>query len=64
MAWLMIALASNPSVQKRAQAEIDRVVSRERMPTFKDIPQLPYLNAVVTEVLRWRGVGTLGRIIL
>jgi len=43
-----------PEVQRRAQAEIDAVVGRDRLPTFSDAPRLPYVCAVVKEILRWR----------
>ena len=49
-----------PDVQQKAQAEIDSVVGTGRLPTFADQPYLPYVNAVVTEVLRWNSVGPLG----
>ena len=38
------------------QEEIDRVVGRERLPTFEDIEKMPYLAAFVKEVHRWRPV--------
>jgi cytochrome P450 len=47
-------MVENPNVQARAQAELDAVVGRERLPTFEDRPNLPYLNALVLEVLRWK----------
>ena len=43
-----------PEVQKRAQDELDAVVGRERLPTFADMPRLPYICAVIKEVIRWR----------
>lgn len=43
-----------------AQAELDRVVGRERLPTFDDLPSLRYVMAVVSETLRWRPVAVLG----
>jgi cytochrome P450 len=43
-----------PEVQRRAQAELDAVIGRDRLPTFSDAPRLPYLSAVIREVLRWR----------
>lgn len=49
-----------PDVQKKAQAEIDSVVGIGKLPTFSDQPDLPYVNAVVSEVLRWNSVGPLG----
>ena len=43
-----------PEVQRRAQAEIDSVVGRDRLPTFDDAPRLPYVRAIIREILRWR----------
>lgn len=40
-----------PEVQMKAQAELDRVVNG-RLPDFGDMPDLPYLSALVKEVLR------------
>ena len=40
-------------VQKRVQEEIDRVVGNDRLPDFSDHSSLPYLNALVKELLRW-----------
>ncbi|KAG6860803.1 hypothetical protein C0995_007513 [Termitomyces sp. Mi166 len=37
-----------------AQKEIDDVVGPDRLPSFKDRPFLPYIEAVVRETLRWR----------
>ena len=45
-----------PEVQKRAQAELDAVVGQSRVPTFSDAPSLPYVQAMVKEILRWRPV--------
>lgn len=44
----------NPSAQKRAQEEIDRVVGTERLPNFDDRASLPYVEALLRETLRWR----------
>lgn len=43
-----------PEVQRKAQAELDAVVGRGRMPEFADHSELPYIQAMVKEVLRWR----------
>jgi cytochrome P450 len=40
-----------PQVQREAQAELDRVVNG-RFPDFGDIEDLPYLTAVMKEVIR------------
>ncbi|XP_067650308.1 cytochrome P450 2J4-like [Haliotis asinina] len=50
--WLMLYLAINPDVQDRAVALMKSVVPVDRMPTLADKPQLPYIEAIVMEVLR------------
>jgi len=49
-----------PEVQRRAQAELDAVVGRNCLPTFDDAPRLPYVRAIVEEILRWRPSVPLG----
>ncbi|KAG6855686.1 hypothetical protein H0H87_012075 [Tephrocybe sp. NHM501043] len=55
-----LAMTLNPEVQKKAQAEIDAVIGSDRLPTLADRPHLPYVNAVVTEILRWNSVAPTG----
>ena len=56
----MLAVVAYPETQAHAQAELDAVVGRARLPTFADYPHLPYVRAMVKEVLRWRPVGPMG----
>ncbi len=51
---IILALARNPKIQARAQEEIDAVCGTDRAPLFSDFPQLPYINAIMKEGLRWR----------
>jgi cytochrome P450 len=55
-----LALVTHPNVLTIAQQELDTVVGSERMPTFADKPDLPYISALCKEVLRWRPVAVLG----
>lgn len=50
----------NPKAMEKAQAELDEVVGRDRMPAFEDKNNLPYIQAIIRETLRWRPVGPLG----
>lgn len=50
----------HPEAMRRAQQEIDSVIGRSRMPTFDDEPSLPYVSALVKELLRWRPVVPMG----
>lgn len=52
--FLVQALAANPSIQRRAQAEVDEVWTREGIPTGIDVGKMPFISACVTEILRWR----------
>ncbi|CAD6574729.1 MAG: hypothetical protein CYPHOPRED_005487 [Cyphobasidiales sp. Tagirdzhanova-0007] len=54
--WV-VAMLHFPEVLKKAQAEIDAVVGRERAPNFQDRAQLPYINAMVRENWRWRAAA-------
>ncbi|KAH9976345.1 cytochrome P450 [Lactifluus volemus] len=60
VASLFLALVLYPDVQKRAQAELDSVLARDRLPGFEDRPRLPYINALCRELLRWRIVAPAG----
>ena len=57
---LFLALVLYPEVQKQAQAELDAVIARDRLPTFDDRPHLPYIDALCRELLRWQMVTPLG----
>ncbi|KZT22557.1 cytochrome P450 [Neolentinus lepideus HHB14362 ss-1] len=55
-----LAMSLCPDVQRKAQEEIDGVVGKSRLPEFDDRRSLPYVEAVLWEVLRWRVVTPLG----
>ncbi|KAJ5124289.1 cytochrome P450 [Penicillium bovifimosum] len=51
---LVKALVLHPHCLKEAQRELDQVVGPGRMPSNKDIPNLPYLRAMINEAMRWQ----------
>ncbi|PSR75210.1 hypothetical protein PHLCEN_2v9251 [Hermanssonia centrifuga] len=57
---MVLAMTLYPDVLRLAHDELDSVVGRDRAPTFEDKPNLPYIDAIVKEVLRWRPVIPLG----
>jgi hypothetical protein len=57
---LFLVLVLFPQVQGRAQAELDAVIGRDRLPTFDDRPRLPYIEALCKELMRWNMVTPLG----
>ncbi|KAI6083793.1 putative cytochrome P450 oxidoreductase OrdA-like protein [Hypoxylon rubiginosum] len=57
MMCFFLAMTLYPEAQRRAQEEIDSVVGQDRLPTAADRDNLPYVEAVVKEVLRWHPVA-------
>lgn len=55
-----LAMIQFPHVQRKAQAEIDRVVGTDRLPSFEDRDKLPYINALVKEAIRWWPIAPMG----
>ncbi|KAF5344959.1 hypothetical protein D9757_014579 [Collybiopsis confluens] len=54
LAFFLYAMILHPNVQEKAHLELDRVVGRSRNPTFADMAHLPYVRAIVKEILRWQ----------
>lgn len=52
---LFLAMLKHPDYLKRAQTELDSVLGAgpARFPTFEDRPNLPFLDALFSETLRW-----------
>uniref|UniRef100_A0A0E0KGW3 trimethyltridecatetraene synthase n=1 Tax=Oryza punctata TaxID=4537 RepID=A0A0E0KGW3_ORYPU len=59
MEWAMAELLRRPGAITAATDELDRVVGRARWMTERDLPDLPYVDAVVKETLRLHPVGPL-----
>jgi cytochrome P450 len=55
-----LVLTLYPDVQRKAQEEIDRVVGVDRLPSYDDRGNLPYIDALVKEVLRWHPIAPMG----
>lgn len=60
MCSAILALITHPQALRAAQDELDAIIGNDRTPTFADEPSLPYMGALVKEVLRWRPVAVLG----
>jgi cytochrome P450 len=56
----ILAAVLNADFVKTAQKQLDDVVGSDRLPTFEDEKDLPYITSVVKEVLRWRPVSAGG----
>ncbi|KAF7010710.1 hypothetical protein CFC21_025089 [Triticum aestivum] len=55
--WAMSEMLKKPEVFSKATEELDRVVGRERWVTEDDIPNLPYVEAIVKETMRLHPVA-------
>jgi hypothetical protein len=60
MTTLFYVMTMNPHVLKKAQAELDAVIGTDRLPQMSDLGALPYINAVIKEILRWSPPVPLG----
>ncbi|EKM56447.1 uncharacterized protein PHACADRAFT_92801 [Phanerochaete carnosa HHB-10118-sp] len=62
LASFILVVTLYPEIQERAQAELDSLIggSWQRLPSFADRPRLPYVEAIVLEVLRWNPSVPLG----
>ncbi len=49
-----------PDVQRKVQEDLDSVVGSTRLPEFADHASLPYIEAIVNEILRWPVVFPIG----
>lgn len=48
----ILAMLTNPEAMRKGQEELDRVVGKNRLPSFEDRPNLPYIEAICAECLR------------
>ncbi|KAF5649601.1 cytochrome P450 monooxygenase family 17 subfamily A (steroid 17alpha-monooxygenase) [Fusarium sp. NRRL 52700] len=55
--WLFIAASANKEFMKRAHAVLDAVVGRDRVPCFSDRSSLCYIDAIISELMRWRPIS-------
>ena len=55
----------HPEIQERAQAELDSVLGTtwQGLPTFSDRSRLPFVEAIVLEILRWNPAVPIGSFI-
>ncbi|KIK66003.1 hypothetical protein GYMLUDRAFT_239665 [Collybiopsis luxurians FD-317 M1] len=48
----LLAMVMHPDAQVKGQEEIDRVVGKDRLPTFEDRQSLPFVESIYQEVMR------------
>ncbi|CAK9854903.1 unnamed protein product, partial [Sphagnum jensenii] len=60
MEWALTELIRHPKIMKRAQEELDTIVGRTRLVLMSDLPNLPYLHAIIKENFRLHPALPLG----
>ncbi|KAJ7882316.1 cytochrome P450, partial [Mycena leptocephala] len=60
LSTFFLAMLANPEAQRKAQTEIDAVTGGKYLPDFDDEAAMPYVSALVKEVLRWKNVTPMG----
>ena len=55
-----MAMVLNPAEMLKGQEAVDAIVGEDRLPNFEDLAQMPYINQIVKEVMRWRPVINMG----
>jgi cytochrome P450 len=53
-------MSRNPKIVAAAHKELDAVVGPDRLPVIEDRPNLPYIEAILTESLRYGAPAPLG----
>ena len=62
METFFLAMCTHPLAQRAAQAELDNVIGNDRLPSMADRAQLPYIDALMKEVLRWSPIAPMGEL--
>ncbi|GMN52983.1 hypothetical protein TIFTF001_022126 [Ficus carica] len=57
--WALSELLKNPNLIGKATEELDKVIGKTRWVSEKDLPQLPYIDAITKETLRKHPVAVL-----
>jgi cytochrome P450 len=52
----LIVMANHQEVQKKVQAEIDSVITSDRLPSLDDKARLPYTEATIWETMRFEPI--------
>ncbi|XP_022103601.1 cytochrome P450 2U1-like isoform X1 [Acanthaster planci] len=55
--WLILLMMEYPDVQTKVQSEVDNVIGQSRPPSLTDRAQMPYTEATLMEVQRFRTVA-------
>ncbi|XP_071482220.1 cytochrome P450 2J2-like [Diadema antillarum] len=60
MTWAILFMAGYPDIQKKVVAEIKREIGLDAAPSYEHQKAMPYTQAVLTEILRFRPIAPIG----
>ncbi|XP_045133381.1 cytochrome P450 2L1-like [Portunus trituberculatus] len=58
--WIILYMIKYPEVQRRVQEQIDEVVPRDALPSYQHKSNLPLVEAMIQETLRFSSLVALG----
>lgn len=53
MQWALYELSRHPTIQQQLHKEITTVAPLGKLPTHDDLQKMPFLKAIIKEVLRY-----------
>jgi len=56
----VLAMTLYPDIQILAQRELDSVIGSHRLPRISDRGSLPFIDAIIKEILRWATISPMG----
>ncbi|GFR19889.1 vitamin D 25-hydroxylase [Trichonephila clavata] len=54
--WMLCICAAYPHIQNKIHAEIEEVIGADRFPTWQDRLRMPFTEASIIELMRWRTI--------
>ncbi|XP_054165697.1 cytochrome P450 2J6-like [Oppia nitens] len=57
--WALVVLATYPDIQTKLRTEIDDIIGRDKTPQYAHRNQMPYLQAFIHEIMRFRSIVTI-----
>ncbi|XP_071485174.1 cytochrome P450 2U1-like [Diadema antillarum] len=58
--WSLLYMILNEKVQEKVHEELNNVIGRDRLPSLRDRPNLPYTEATLLEIQRFSTITPLG----
>ncbi|XP_077204265.1 cytochrome P450 2J2-like [Paroedura picta] len=60
LTWALLLMANYPDIQEKVQKEIDEVFGSSQSIFYEDLKKVPYTNAVIHEILRFKCIFLFG----